>query len=104
MTWFIFLGVKPLNFNALTSYSLRTKYNREFTMSQKSTDNLIRLVKSGGNLTIDVSEKSTDNVIRLAKTAVALRNKITFVGMDNKSTDNVIRVIKAGGDYVHIQL
>lgn len=73
-------------------------------MSQKSTENLIRLVKAGGNLTIDVSEKSTDNIIRIAKTAVTLKNKITFIGMENKSTDNVIRVIKAGGEYVHIQL
>ncbi|WP_027250996.1 hypothetical protein [Photobacterium halotolerans] len=73
-------------------------------MSQKSTDNLIRLVKAGGNLTIDVSDKSTDNVIRIAKTAVAQKNKITFTGMDNKSTDNVVRVIKAGGEFVHIQL
>lgn len=36
----------------------------------KSTDNIIRLVKSGGNLSVDAEGISTDNVLRIVKASI----------------------------------
>ncbi|MCJ8294279.1 MAG: hypothetical protein MJK15_07720 [Colwellia sp.] len=70
----------------------------------KTTSNLIRLVKAGGNLTINVKGKTTDNIIRIAQEAVLQESKISFTGLNGKTTENLIRIIKAGGAFVHIDL
>lgn len=73
-------------------------------MSNKSTDNLIRIVKAGGNLIIDAENKSTDNIIRIVKVAVQMDKVVTFRNLSNKSTDNLIRIVKAGGIHVALEV
>ncbi|MEI7181949.1 hypothetical protein WCT96_01325 [Pectobacterium carotovorum] len=70
----------------------------------KSTDSIIRLVKAGGNLSVDVGEISTDNILRIVKASIQAEKVITFRNLQNKSTDNLIRIISAGGDNVVLEV
>jgi hypothetical protein len=70
----------------------------------KSTDNIIRLVKSGGNLSINAEGISTDNVLRIVKSSIQAGKVITFRNIQDKSTDNLLRIIKTGGDNVILEI
>lgn len=70
----------------------------------KSTDNIIRLVKAGGNLSVDVGEISTDNILRIVKAPIQVEKAITFRNPQGKSTDNLLRIIRAGGDNVVLEV
>lgn len=65
-----------------------------------STDNLIRVVKAGGNLSVDAEKMSTDNIIRVTQVVVQMGGSITFRNLSSKSTDNLIRV-KLRGQVLH---
>ncbi len=69
-----------------------------------STDNIIRIVKAGGNLSIDADGKSTDNIIRIVKASIKAGKVVTFSNLQGKSTDNLIRIVKAGGDNVILEI
>ena len=70
----------------------------------RSTDNVIRLVKAGGSLSINCDGKSTDNVLRIIKVANASGNAITLRNLDDHSTDNVLRIIKASDDNISLEI
>ncbi len=70
----------------------------------KSTDNLIRLVKAGGNLSIDAEGMSTDNIIRVVNVAIEKGKNITFRNLSSHSTDNLLKIIKAGGSNVVLEV
>lgn len=69
-----------------------------------STDNLIRIVKAGGNLSINAESMSTDNIIRVIQVAIENGKSITFRNISSHSTDNLIRIVKAGGDNVFLEV
>ena len=70
----------------------------------KSTENIIRLVKAGGNLSVDAEGISTDNILRIVKASIKAGKVITFRNLQDKSTDNLLRVIKAGGENVILEV
>lgn len=70
----------------------------------KSTDNIIRLVKAGGNLSVDAEGISTDNILRIVKASIQVGKVITFRNLQDKSTDNLLRIISAGGENVVLEV
>jgi len=70
----------------------------------KSTDNIVRMIKAGGNLSINAKSKSTDSLIRIVKTAIKEDMNITLRNLENKSTDSLIRIIKVGKDKLTIEI
>ncbi len=70
----------------------------------RSTDGVIRLVKAGGNLSVNCEGRSTDGVIRIIKAANASKNVITLRNLNGHSTDAVIRIIKACGDSILLEV
>jgi len=70
----------------------------------KSTDNLILLIKAGGNLSIDASNIHTENIIKITKVAIETNRRVVFRNLSGKSTDNLIQIIKAGGDNITIEV
>ncbi|MBL4569687.1 MAG: hypothetical protein JKY21_00810 [Alcanivorax sp.] len=70
----------------------------------KSTENIIRLVKAGGNLSVDAEGISTDNILRIVKASIQVGKIITLRNLQDKSTDNLLRVIKAGGENVILEI
>ncbi|MGR6838039.1 hypothetical protein ACU5DF_02610 [Aliivibrio wodanis] len=68
----------------------------------KSTESIMRLVKAGGNLSVDAKGKSTESILRIAKVATLAGNVVTFRNLEGKSTDSLLRIIKAGGKHVHL--
>lgn len=69
----------------------------------RTTDNIIRVVKSGGSMNVNGEKMTTDNMIRVAKTAVSSEVIVTFMGLHKHTTDNLIRIAKAGGKNVILQ-
>ena len=78
-------------------------YEEGLRMS-KSTENIIRLVKAGGNLSVDAEGISTDNILRIVKASIQVGKIITLRNLQDKSTDNLLRVIKAGGENVILEI
>lgn len=69
----------------------------------RTTDNIIRIVKAGGNMNVDGEKMTTDNMIRVAKAAVESGSTVTFMGLHQHTTDNLIRIVEAGGKHVVVQ-
>ena len=69
----------------------------------RTTDNIIRIVKAGGNMNVNGENMTSDNMIRVAKAAVESGSTVTFIGLHKHTTDNLIRVVKAGGKHVIVQ-
>lgn len=69
----------------------------------RTTDNIIRIVKAGGNMNVNGENMTTDNMIRVAKAAVVSGSTVTFMGLHKHTADNLIRIVKAGGNHVIVQ-
>lgn len=69
----------------------------------RTTDNIIRIVKAGGNMNINGEKMTADNMIRVAKAAVASGSTVTFMGLHKHTTNNLIRIVEAGGKSVILQ-
>jgi hypothetical protein len=70
----------------------------------RNTDNIIRLLKAGGNLSVDSEGRNTDNILRIVKTASSMGKVVTLRNLDKHNTDNILRIIKAGGDNVIVEV
>lgn len=70
----------------------------------RTTDNVIRLINSGGNLSVNCDGRTTDNVLRIIKAAQNMNTKLTLRNLDSHTTDNVVRMIKAAGDSVVLEV
>ncbi|WP_163130460.1 hypothetical protein [Agarivorans sp. Alg241-V36] len=70
----------------------------------RNTDNVIRLINAGGNLSVNCDGRNTDNVLRVIKAAQKKNTKLTLRNLDSHNTDNVIRIIKAAGDTVVLEV
>lgn len=70
----------------------------------RNTDNVIRLIQVGGNLSVNCEGRNTDNVLRIIKAAKAANTKLTLRNLDEHNTDNVIRIIKAAGDEIILEV
>lgn len=69
-----------------------------------TTDSVIRILRAGGNLTLDCQGKTTDSLLRIIKVAIEENKKISLINLKGKSSDNLIRIVKAGGDNVSISI
>ncbi len=61
----------------------------------RSTDNVIKLIKAGGCLSVNCHGRSTDNVLKIIKLANSSKNVITLRNLDKHSTENLLKMIKA---------
>lgn len=52
----------------------------------RTTDNIIRIVKAGGNMNVNGEKMTTDNMIRVAKAAVESGSTVTFMGLHKQTT------------------
>lgn len=71
-------------------------------LSNKTTDQLWRIVAAGGGLDFDASRFTTDQLWRLAAATQAHGSKITFRGISNRSNDDLWRLAAAGRGNVTI--
>ncbi len=95
----------PQNHNLKTTAELGVIFSIiQGVCMSRSTDNVIRLVKAGGSLSINCDGRSTDNVLKIIKVANASENTITIRNLDDHSTDNVLRIIKASGDNILLEV
>lgn len=69
----------------------------------RTTDNIIRVVKAGGNINVNAERMTTDNMIRVAKAAVVSGSIVTFKGLHKHTTNNLIRIAKAGDKNVTLE-
>ncbi|HDY91356.1 MAG TPA: hypothetical protein ENH67_17885 [Pseudoalteromonas sp.] len=70
----------------------------------RSTDNVIKLVKAGGLLSINCEGRSTDNVLKIIEVANSVGRPVTIRNLDDHSTDNVLRIIQASGDNILLEV
>lgn len=70
----------------------------------RTTDNVLRLLKAGGNISVDAKEMTTDNILRVVTVAVEMGKVVTFRNLENHTTDNILRIVKAGGDNVILEI
>ena len=70
----------------------------------KTTDNIIRLIKAGDNLSIFVKGKSTDSILRIIKAAQSAKKSITLRNLDGLPTDNLLRIIRASYGGVRLEI
>lgn len=70
----------------------------------KSTENIIRIIKAGGQVSFDGSKISVDNLLRIINAAVSNKRTLTVRNLESKSTDNIIRLVKSGGDFLIVEL
>ena len=70
----------------------------------RTTDNVLRILKAGGNISIDAERMTTDNILRIVKVAVEMEKVVTFRNLEKHTTDNILRIVKAGGDNVILEI
>lgn len=70
----------------------------------KNTDNVLRILKAGGNISVNAKGKTTDNILRIVKIAVEMGKVVTFRNLEDHTTDNILRIVKAGGDNVILEI
>lgn len=70
----------------------------------RTTDNVLRLLKAGGNISVDAKGMTTDNILRIVKVAVEMGKVVTFRNLEKHTTDNILRIVKAGGDNVVLEI
>lgn len=70
----------------------------------RTTDNVLRILKGGGNISVDAKGMTTDNILRIVKVAVEMEKVVTFRNLDEHTTDNILRIVKAGGDNVILEI
>lgn len=70
----------------------------------RNTNNVIRLIQAGGNLSVDCEGRNTNNVLKIIEAAKAANTKLTLRNLDKHNTDNVIRIIQAAGDEIVLEV
>lgn len=70
----------------------------------RSTDDVLRILKAGGNISVDAKERSTDNILRIVTVAVEMEKIVTFRNLEIHSTDSILRIVKAGGGNVILEI
>lgn len=71
-------------------------------LSNKSVDQLWRLVAAGGNLDFDASCYTTDQLWRLAAATQSSGAKVVFRGIGHRNVDELWRLAAAGRGNVTI--
>lgn len=71
-------------------------------LSNKTIDQLWRIVAAGGSLDFDASRFTTEQLWRLAAATQTHGSKITFRGISNRTTDELWRLVVAGQGNVTI--
>ena len=70
----------------------------------RTADNVIRILKAGGNISVDAKGKNTDNILRIVQVAVEMNKVVTFRNLDDHNTGNILRIVEAGGDNVILEI
>lgn len=66
------------------------------SFEQRSTEDLIRVVRAGGGLRLTATDRSTDDLVLIASAAADWSVTVTFSGLDDRSTDDLVLIADAG--------
>jgi hypothetical protein len=66
------------------------------TLSNRTTDELVRIAHTGGGFRLDTSGRQTEDLIRIANAARNNNATVIFAGMGMRTTDDLIKVGNAG--------
>ena len=66
------------------------------TLSNRTTDELVRIASTGGGFRLDTSGRQTEDLIRIATAARTNNATVIFAGMGMRSTDDLIKIGNAG--------
>jgi hypothetical protein len=72
--------------------------------TSKITENIIKLINAGANISFDASDKATDHLIEIATEAARVGVTVTFKNVGDKTTENLLRIIDAGKGKVALEL
>ena len=66
------------------------------TLSNRTTDELVRIAHAGGGFRLDTSGRQTEELVRIATAAKSSSATVIFAGMGMRSTDALIKIGEAG--------
>lgn len=70
----------------------------------RTTENIIRLINAGGNLSVNCEGKTTDNILKIIHSAQSKNTKLTLRNLEGHTTENIIRIIQVSGDSVMLEI
>ena len=70
----------------------------------KTTDQIVRIVMTGGGVIINGSSKTTDQLARIAMAASKSGATVILKNVQNKTTDQLARIGMAGKGHVILEL
>ena len=66
------------------------------TLSNRTTDELVRIASTGGGFRLDTSGRQTEDLIRIATAAKSSSATVIFAGMGMRNTADLIKIGEAG--------
>ena len=66
------------------------------TLSNRTTDELVRIAHAGGGFRLDTSGRQTEELVRIVAAATTNNTTVIFAGMGLRSTDDLITIGNAG--------
>lgn len=70
----------------------------------KTTDQLVKIVSSGGGVIIDAKGKTTDQLVKIAFASSKSGAKIILTNCNSKTTDQLFKIGSAGNGNVILDL
>lgn len=70
------------------------------SFEMRSTNDIVRILLSGGGLSLNGQMRMTDELVRMALAARQSGASFTISGMAMRSTDEIVRIALAGGGRV----
>jgi hypothetical protein len=66
------------------------------TLSNRTTDELVRIAHAGGGFRLDTSGRPTEDLVRIAAATRTNKATVIFAGMGMRSTDDLMKIGSAG--------